>query len=277
MSDYEEFQAAAGREGAWFATESNLHTIRSYLNIEIPSRIFIDTRDEHVYPLHLARTAMTVDGPAWMITAGVSSNDAADRLRQAARSKDVADRIEGITLVHDRTRLDLADATFDLVLALGAINDVDREHDQVRVIRELRRVMKPGGILIFSARTRSGLVAAALLGADSWSSIDDVVELGRRYHHTHYASAPRPPRRYPGGYLDLEQLTRLLTSTKLRQIDVVASGGIASWIPEAVWDRVRAHGEHMFHVIADLVFSTADDVSLIGISEEILAISKKID
>ena len=60
-----------------------------------------------------------------------------------ARLEGVADRVEVKTA--DMRQLPFADATFDLVVSFAAIHNLYAEGDRAQAIREIARVLKPGG------------------------------------------------------------------------------------------------------------------------------------
>lgn len=72
----------------------------------------------------------------------------------------------------DATALPFENASFDLVCAFDVIEHVD---DDLRAFGELSRVLKVGGVLIFSVPLHAAL----------WCAFDDFVGHVRRYHPAH--------------------------------------------------------------------------------------------
>jgi SAM-dependent methyltransferase len=74
----------------------------------------------------------------------------------------------GIAVTGDITQLPFRDGEFDLIAAFDVIEHVDDDH---QVFRELNRVLRDGGTLIFSVPVHAAL----------WTEFDDLVGHVRRY------------------------------------------------------------------------------------------------
>ena len=82
--------------------------------------------------------------------------------RQAAADPDV--RVEAADALH----LPYADGAFDFALCSTALHHFDARDELVRVLRELDRVTRIGGIVNDLRRSRPALVGAKLLAATFW-------------------------------------------------------------------------------------------------------------
>lgn len=71
------------------------------------------------------------------------SNNSAEATLANARLEGVAERVEVRTA--DMRELPFPDATFDVVLSCAAIHNLDAEQDRAAAIRQVARVLKPGG------------------------------------------------------------------------------------------------------------------------------------
>ena len=108
---------------------------------------------------HRLRTGRAVGIDIWR-SEDLSDNRAASTLDNA-RAEGVVDRVEVQTA--DMRRLPFPDGSFDAIVSRFAIHNLDHAADRAQAIREIARVLKPGGfvgILEFS-EPGSGLLASA--------------------------------------------------------------------------------------------------------------------
>ncbi len=77
-------------------------------------------------------------------------------LRRLERTVDGADRVRVLRAPAEDLPFD--DASFDVVVSTAVLCSVD---DQPRAVRELRRVLRPGGLLLFAEHVRSDDAALA--------------------------------------------------------------------------------------------------------------------
>lgn len=92
----------------------------------------------------------------------LSNNAAAATLRNAALAG-VADRVEVLT--GDARALDFANASFDRVVSLLCIHNIEAKADQARACREIARVLKPGGRVVVGDYLPTHAYAAAFAEA----------------------------------------------------------------------------------------------------------------
>jgi SAM-dependent methyltransferase len=64
--------------------------------------------------------------------------------------------------VGDARRLDLQDATFDVVLLLGPLYHLVERHDRIAALAEARRVLVPGGLLLSAYISRFASACAGI-------------------------------------------------------------------------------------------------------------------
>jgi arsenite methyltransferase len=93
------------------------------------------------------------------------SNNNAQATRANAATEGVADRVEVET--GDITRLPFADASFDAVISMTVIHNIPSRDGRDQALRELVRVLKPGGRLaifdlLYAARYRQVLQGAGM-------------------------------------------------------------------------------------------------------------------
>jgi SAM-dependent methyltransferase len=77
--------------------------------------------------------------------------------------------------------LPFADASFDVVLC---DNVVDHAEDPTRIVRELARVLAPGGVLYFTVNAHHALYAAAAHAHAAWNALGLRFEIGPFADHT---------------------------------------------------------------------------------------------
>lgn len=93
-----------------------------------------------------------------------SAKDLSDNTEQATRRnialEGVADRAEIETC--DATSLHFADGSFDVVVSLLCLHNIEHRPDQARACREIARVLKPGGRVVIGDYVPTHAYAAAL-------------------------------------------------------------------------------------------------------------------
>lgn len=87
------------------------------------------------------------------------SNNAADRTLRNIAAEGVADRVEVQT--GDARALTFPDASFDRVLSLLCLHNIEDKADQARACREIARVLKPGGRIVIGDYVPTHAYAAA--------------------------------------------------------------------------------------------------------------------
>ena len=92
----------------------------------------------------------------------LSNNSGAATHRNIA-AEGVADRTEVLT--DDATRLSFPDATFDAVVSLLCLHNIEPKPDQAKACREIARVLKPGGRAVIGDYVPTHEYAAALNAA----------------------------------------------------------------------------------------------------------------
>ena len=80
------------------------------------------------------------------------------------RHVEQASRLPGVEArLGDARALPYADDAFDLGLALGPLYHLDRREDRVQVLRELARVVRPGGVVVAAAIGRYAVLGEFVL------------------------------------------------------------------------------------------------------------------
>lgn len=92
----------------------------------------------------------------------LSDNAASTTLRNAV-AEEVADRVDVLT--GDARALVFADASFDRVVSLLCIHNIEDKADQARACREIARVLRPGGRVVIGDYVPTHAYAAAFAEA----------------------------------------------------------------------------------------------------------------
>ena len=137
--------------------------------------------------------------------ANVVGIDLADNFDAAAREK-VALR------VMDATKMDFADASFDLVYSFHALEHIP---DDAAALREMARVLRPAGIACIGTPNRARLLGyfgsdTTLLKKIRWNAADILMRLRGRFHNKYGAHA---------GYTSTELLDRLTKNSFCEPLD----------------------------------------------------------
>ncbi len=88
------------------------------------------------------------------------SNNKPDETIKNARLEGVADRVEVQTM--DMRSLGFGDASFDVVVSHWAVHNLSEQEDRKVALREMVRVLKPGGVIMLADITHHDEYAAEL-------------------------------------------------------------------------------------------------------------------
>jgi SAM-dependent methyltransferase len=274
-SEFEEFLAWEGSERDWMAFAGTIYDTISYLDGDRPTRLFIDAADDPRYTVALARTSSLVDFAAWKITAGVSCREAGDEVRRAAHRAGLLPYIAEIAVIDQRTKLPIKDTTFDVALVIGALDQAHDANIRLKIVEELSRILKPGGYLLMSALSRSGPPLSTLLNTDADLSNESLTTVDSIFRAQPLRVPVVPTAQWPYVYFDVDELTELVRKANLTLVDVLARGGLASWVPKALWDRTRADGKETYWTLRNFILTAGDSPILLGASDEFLVVASR--
>ncbi len=122
---------------------------------------------------------------------GIGIDPLADRFR--ALSPAWHDPVR--TLAAAGEALPFPDASFDLVVS---DNVVDHAEDPARIVREMARVLAPGGLLYFTVNVHHGLYHAAARLHDGWRALGLPGEIAPFADHTVHLTPPAARRLFEG-------------------------------------------------------------------------------
>ena len=187
-------------------------------------------------------------GPGLRPTAPVATSTFIDASTHALRS--LAAR--GATTAAVEGTLPFPDASFDAVLAFEVVEHVE---DDTRLIGEMARVSRPGGVLILSTPVH----------ATMWSPLDDACGHVRRDEPTALFEKVRAAGFEIGGYSWTPAPSRILTAIRARALR--SSRRLSTAFVQTLVFPIHAAGQRMFAKVrwqspAETVPDGADDVML---------------
>jgi SAM-dependent methyltransferase len=175
------------------------------------------------------------------------------------------------TAVGDALDVDLADTSVDAVLLLGPMYHLSRRDDRLRVLREARRIVRPGGAVFVAAISRWAARVHGVLADQLYLRDDGFVE---ELSHIEQTGELRPL--FSGsfnGYCHRpRQLASEVRAAGLDVVDLVSVEGPAallSDLPERLHDPLHA----------EIVFETARALErvpeLLGIGPHLIATARR--
>lgn len=199
--------------------------------------------------------------------------DLSPRLLEIARTR-IAElpvttraRVEGVV---EGSITDLAafpDVSFDVVLCLGGpLSHLVNPHDRAAAIDELRRVTKPGGLLVVSVMNRLGMYRAAIQWPDWFDGVfPRIVETG---------IATITSARAPTYFFAPGELRDELTAAGLDIVREYGCQGIGAHLDETNLLAIMAD-EQRWPQWERVLLATCDEPGIVGVSNHILAVATK--
>jgi ubiquinone/menaquinone biosynthesis C-methylase UbiE len=165
------------------------------------------------------------------------------------------------------------DESFDAALCLGPFYHLPETGDRIKAARELRRVLKPNGILVAALMTRYSFLRRTIAIADERRHLirpDFVEHLMQEGKFINDIDG-----RFDAGYGFLPQEVRpFFDGFGFQQKVLLACEGIASGI-ERVISPLRESDPAVHARFMQLVVQTASDPSILGLSSHLLYIGQK--
>lgn len=278
-----------GRRGVEEGTASVLAEVAAYYDHQVDREWHRLTRHRVEYGVTLRALRDTLPPNARVLDVGggpgryavalaaaghsVTLLDLSPRMLERAQEH-AADRRVRLAALVEGTATDLSrfdNGSFDAVLLLGPLYHLPVAEDRVRAVRECRRVLEPGGVLLaafitryaplrYLARTDPRLL---LRDAARYETLLESGVLPEPFDMAlPYAYHARP-----------EEIVPLLRLSGFDVLRLLAAEGIVDGVEE----RVCALQGPAWDAWADLNYDLADDPGLLAASTHILAIARRRD
>ena len=176
--------------------------------------------------------------------------------------------------VGDARRIDVPDASADAVALLGPLYHLLDRADRVAVLREARRVVRPGGLVAAAAIGRFasrfvGLTRGFLFDADFARIVQRDLASGR------HANPDDRPGWFTTAYFHRpDELSDEIAESGLSIVELVGLEGLAGWMPHLA---TRWANPTDREVILDGLRRVESEPSLLGLSAHLLAIGRRPD
>ncbi|MBB5236098.1 class I SAM-dependent methyltransferase [Deinococcus budaensis] len=171
--------------------------------------------------------------------------------------------------VGDARALPYPDASADAALLLGPLYHLTRREDRLLALREVRRCLKPGGVLLAACITRTASTLDGLL-----AGLDADERFRQMRDQTLESGLHDPPDAAQGWFTRAyfhrpEELRQELEEAGFSGVRLYAIEGLGNLVPdfEARWNDPEQRGR-----LLDAVRRTEEDPSLFGISAHLLAV-----
>ncbi len=196
------------------------------------------------------------------------------RAKITAAGAEVAARVEAVEELDARDLRGLPNEGFDAVLALGPFYHLQAEADRRRAAGEIARVLRPGGVVCAAFMPRPAFLAVALREPERWPPLDDPARLAPFWESGRFDHAD--PGRFTGAWFArIEEIAPFFAGVGIVETHTVASEGVASWLSERDWARLRERGPAAVDRVVALIIATAEDRSIPGMSTHLLYIGRK--
>jgi len=175
--------------------------------------------------------------------------------------------------VGDGRRLDVPDASHDVVLLLGPLYHLTDRADRIATWREAARVVVPGGIVVASVITRFSSLFSGLSGGELFDPLFRAVverDLRDGQHRN-----PTDENWFTTAYFHHpDEVAGEATEAGLDLDAVLGVEGLAAWIPrlERSWDDPEAR-----QVVIDAARAIESEPTLIGLGPHLLAVASRPD
>jgi ubiquinone/menaquinone biosynthesis C-methylase UbiE len=161
-----------------------------------------------------------------------------------------------------------ADGSFDCALAMGPFYHLVMREDRESVLREMKRVTKPGGLVITAHLTRTGLIGYMLTrfpnwGADSPEQVTQIMQTGHLDDH------PRNGE-FRGYFSSLDEVTELHLNAGLRPLAVHCQDPLIASVDE-VFNRMP---EPLKEKWAEILFALSDEPLALGSGRSLICVSE---
>lgn len=191
----------------------------------------------------------------------------------AVASQEAGVPLAGIT-VGDARDLPVADGSADAVLLLGPLYHLTSREDRLTALREARRILRPGGIVVAKALSRF-YPAFEELASGTPASPEELADTARFLADGQHRNPGGDPANFTTSYFHRPQeLAEEVNDAGLELLRLVAASGSVKLFHELPQLMETSEGRH--HVLSVLRLLEAEP-SLLGISQNFVAIAERPD
>ncbi|WP_219833940.1 class I SAM-dependent methyltransferase [Paenibacillus sp. R14(2021)] len=164
---------------------------------------------------------------------------------------------------------------FDAAFMMGPLYHLQEEQSRIQAVRELHRVVKPGGIVCVAFRSRANQLMNALRMPEHWKPLNNIERLegfmaDGRFDHEDAG-------RYTGAYFyPLAEIEPFMTTNGFETLELIGSTNLGAVLRPEEWQYWESKGEASYKKLIDLLIRQARDPSLLGMSSHLLYIGRRV-
>jgi SAM-dependent methyltransferase len=168
-----------------------------------------------------------------------------------------------------------ADASFDAALSMGPFYHLPDAEDRERAAAELARVLRAGGLAFVAFMTRTSFLRRTAAIPDERHHLTQATFLDALLEDGVFINDV--PGRFTAGYgAHPSEIPPLFEGYGFETVDLLASEGIA-WGIQGALTEMAASEPQAHAVMMDLVMRTACDSSVLGASDHLLYVGRRVD
>lgn len=194
--------------------------------------------------------------------------------RRRVAASPYAARVEDVVEADARDLSRWTSGSFDAVLSLGPFYHLPELADRQRAASELARVLRPGGLAFVAFMTRYTFLRRTAALADECHRLTQPEFVDRLLSAGVFVNDV--PGRFTHGYgARPEEIASFFGGFGFQSLGLLASEGIAWGIQDALAEMSTTRPD-AYRKMLDLVIRTAGDESILGMSDHLLYIGKKV-
>jgi SAM-dependent methyltransferase len=208
----------------------------------------------------------------WLLQRGhrVVLGDISPRMLEIARREIAAAGVDADEVIEldARDLSQFGDGEFDVVLSLGPLYHLLDAADRGRAVREARRVLRPGGLLLATVMTRYSWMLGVLMesGAARLDAVRALLDDGV-YRNPE-------PGRFTDAYLFRpEEIAPFFEAAGFTTERLVASQSFLNLVQEQVAE-LRERDEVAYDALIEVAYEASTDPSILGISNHVLFVGR---
>lgn len=196
-----------------------------------------------------------------------------DIAKQKIAEHDLADRVEEVIEADVCDLQHWSDSRFDVVLCLGPFYHLTEADDREKAVREIHRILRPGGLVFVAFMTVYAFLRRVLALPDEREFLKDEAFVRRLAHDGVFEN--RVQGRFDSGYgTRPEQALSLLERHGFESIELLSDTGFAASSAENI-AKLEVESPDAYQRIMRLVVESARDKSNLGSSVHMLYVGRK--